>query len=93
MMPEFTNEEYRADIKTIAASVDKILTELGLLNKDGEFQVDGRSLSKAVTGILSDMARPGRTNRWEFLKEMIPLLDKYKFLIDEYKKDNQTAAK
>jgi len=92
MSDHITNDEYRADIKKIAGSVDQILATLGLLNSAGEFQVSGRELSRAVTSILSDMTRPNKTSRWEFLKEIIPLLDKYKFLIDEYKQDRKNES-
>ena len=72
------NEAMKADIKLMALTIKKTLTELGFITPTGEVKFDSRSIGKiiplAISGKLSE--------NLSSIGDLVPLFDKYKHLAE-----------
>lgn len=77
------NAEYRHDLKQIVLTVHKILDKLGLFNENGAFEFSPRRFSKAMVKISSSVLQDQGSEDFLFIREQIPLMEKYEYLKDE----------
>lgn len=72
--------DQQGDLKLLKHGIVKTLSQLGIVDKDGNTtdRIDFKSLFATVKGFLWDKEKAAK--EFEFLKELAPLVEKYKHL-------------
>lgn len=77
---QFTREELLTDMQTIARALRQTFSTLGMINPETqEFNPNMRNLMKMLPALLSGQM----ADKFQFLGDLKPLLDKYQHLADQ----------
>lgn len=72
-----------SDMELLAKTIIEILKKLGMISPKGEINFEMRNIMRSLPSIILSASNGSGKNQFEFIKDIFPLLEKYKYILDE----------
>lgn len=86
---EMENKEHKQDIETTVSYIARLLTDLGLITPEFQFQFSMRQLTRSVLPILTSPAKAEQ--KFAYLADLRHIIEKYSVTLNKSNDEKETS--